>query len=95
MANVPDNKKGLSLIKRTRVIITSLEANDVSLQSIKTAYQNANPDVNVEGFPMAAQEVSDANAMITAYNDFITAHATTITMLKNKNVGSHKGNALD
>lgn len=95
MANVPDNKKGLTLIKKAQGLITRHESLNNDWQALKTAYQNANPNVNAEGFPMTAQEVSDSNNMITAHATFMNDHSATITMLKNKDVGSHKGNALD
>lgn len=90
-----DNKKAWSLIHKTKNIIANMISDNTDLQAIKTSYQSHNPDTNAEGFPLTAQEVIDTNAMITAHNTFVTDHAATITMLQNKNVGSHKGNALD
>lgn len=95
MANVPDNKKGWTLIKRAQELIAREESLDTAWQSLKDDYQSANPNINTPGFPLTAQEVSDASAMIAAHSTFLSDNATIITTLKNKNVGSHKGNALD
>lgn len=89
------NKLGLSLIKKAQDVITDLENDNIVLQAVKIAYQNAIPDVNSPGFPINTQEVQDVNTLIAWLNDGLTTHANTITMLKNINIGSHKGNALD
>jgi hypothetical protein len=96
MAIVPDNKKGWSFIKKMQTVINDLESSDDDLQDLKTKWIAESPSIGSDGFPMSGAEVAQANAMLEAFHTFITVdHAATITMLKSKNVGSHKGNALD
>ena len=91
MANVPDNKKGWSFIKAAQELIAS----DEGWALLRTKFQNAGLNINAAGFPLTAQEVSDINDFIVAHNTLMTDHAAILTILKNKNIGSHKGNALD
>lgn len=95
MANVPDNIKGWSFIKKLQDAFTVISNTNDQLQDLKSKWQVANIDVNVGGFPLTSQEVTAANDLIVATNTFINDNAAVINGLLEKNVGSHKGNALD
>ena len=91
-----DNKKGLSLVLKCQEGIAGLEAGNTAIQAVKTAYQNASPNPNAEGFPLTSQQVTDTSEMIDALNTFITVtYASIISTIKGINAGSHKGNSLD
>ena len=95
MANVPDNIKAWSFIKKLQDNFTIISDKNDELQALKTSWQDAGIDTGVEGFPLTPQEVSAANTLIVAMNTFMTDNAAVIDGLLAKNVGSHKGNALD
>lgn len=88
-----DKKKVQSFIQGILPETTRLELTNTNLQSMKTKWQNHNPDVT--GSNLTSQNVTDANALITAVASVLSDHAAIITTLKSKNVGSHGTGALD
>ena len=90
---IADTKKVQSLIQGTLQGIDNLESADSKLQSIKTKYQNANPDLS--GSNMTSQQVTETNAFISAVSSVLSSHSAIIATLKSKDHPSHGTNSLD
>jgi hypothetical protein len=90
---IADTKKVQALIQGVLDGIDCLEDADALMQSIKTKYQNANPDLT--GSNMTAQQVTDTSAMIAAVAAVLSDHAAIIATLKTKDVPSHGTRSLD
>lgn len=90
---IADTKKVQSLIQGILLGITNLENVDSVMQTIKTKYQNASP--NLTGANLTSQQVTDANAMIAAVASILTDHTAIIATLKSKDMPSHGTKSLD
>lgn len=88
-----DIQKVQSMIHGMLSGITDLESCDSKLQTIKTKYQNASP--NLAGANLNADQVIDTTALITWLHTGLTTHGATIAMLKSKFIKSHRGVSLD
>lgn len=90
---IADTKKVQSLIQGVLPAITDLELSDSKMQTIKTKYQNANPDLLNSN--LTAQQVTDANSMIAAVASVLSDHSAIIAILKTKDMPSHGIKSLD
>ena len=95
MADIPDNIKGWSYIKKLQDYYSSIIDANNNLQSLKSTWQAEGVDIEVEGFPLTSQEVNLAANAINSTNTYISDIQTFLDGLMAKNIGSHKGNALD
>lgn len=83
-----------SLVQAMLDEIEILEGCESRMQSIKTKYENLSPSLTRAC--LTAQQVIDSKAIITGLATFLeTTHATTIALLKTKDVPSHDTKALD
>lgn len=92
---VPDNKLIMSFVKRLQDYFTIIEEANTLIQDLRDEWQATDPDITVEGSILDPVEKTAANMIISNIQTFINDNQSTINALKNKNVGSHQGNALD
>lgn len=90
---IADTKKIQALIQGVLAGQAEIESGISKLNSIKTKYQNHNPDLT--GSNLTAQQASDFNAYLTALNQLQIDHAVIITTLKDKDMPSHGTRSLD
>lgn len=90
-----DIQKVQSLIQKTlNGVIGLLENANTNAQAVKIKYNNANP--SLAGSNLDTDQVEDVTALFSWLNDGLTiTHASTIAMLKSKDIPSHRGVSLD